>query len=110
VVAASGGIWAWLRTRQAQSWPSTQGTIGGAVARPTGDRRFKPWVGELTYAYVVNGEYYSGFYQIRARSERRAEELISGWKGRMVVVRHSPTRHEISVLLRSDQPGDQLGN
>jgi hypothetical protein len=29
---------------------------------------------------VTNGEYYSGFHQIGARSEGRAEERISGWK------------------------------
>jgi len=69
-----------------------------------------PWVGELAYAYVVNGQYYSGFYTIRARNERRAEELVAGWKGRTVVVRHSPDRHDVSVLLKSDQPGGQLGN
>ena len=110
VAAACSGLWAWWRVRQAQSWPSTQGTISGAAARPTNDRRFKPWIGELTYSYVVNGEYYSGFHQIRARKERRAEELVSGWKGRMVIVRYSAKKHEISALLKSDQPGGQLGN
>jgi hypothetical protein len=58
----------------------------------------------------VNGEYYSGFHRIRARSERRAEEKIAGWKGRMVVVRYSPSKHDLSALLKSDQPGGQLGN
>jgi uncharacterized protein DUF3592 len=110
VAAACSGVWAWLRVRQAQSWPSAQGTIGQAAARPAADRHFKPWVGELTYTYVVNGDYYSGFHRIRARSERRADKLISGWKGRMVIVRYSPTKPGISVLLRSDQPGGQLGN
>jgi hypothetical protein len=67
-------------------------------------------VGELTYTYVANGQYYSGFHRIGGRSEGRAEERISGWKGRMVGVRDSPTKPEISVLLRSDQPGGKLGN
>jgi hypothetical protein len=109
-IAACSGIWAWLRTRQAPSWPSAHGTIDRAVARPSVDRNVKPWVGEFTYTYVANGEYYSGFHRIRERSERRAEELIAGWKGRMVVVRYSPARPEISALLKSDQPGGQLGN
>jgi hypothetical protein len=108
--AAFSGIWVWLRVRQAQSWPSTQGAVGQAVSRPAGDRHYKPWVGELTYTYVAEGEYYSGFHRIRARTERRADELISGWKGRIVVVRYSPAKHEVSVLLKSDQPGGQLGN
>jgi len=57
-----------------------------------------------------DGDYYGGSHQIRARNQRRAEELISGWKGRMVVVRYSPAKHEISVLLKSDQPAGQSGN
>jgi hypothetical protein len=109
-IAAGGGIWAWLRARQAQSWPSTQATIRQTTVRRAVDRRFKPLIGELSYTYVIDAEYYSGFHRIRARSERRAEELISGWKGRMVVVRYSPEKHAISVLLKTDQPGGQLGN
>jgi hypothetical protein len=35
---------------------------------------------------------------------------IAGWKGRMVVVRYSPHKHDLSVLSRGDQPGGQLGN
>ena len=84
--------------------------IDRVAARPAKNRSFKPWLGEFTYTYVANGEYYSGFHRIRAGSERRAEERISGWGGRMVVVRYSPTKPEISVLLKSDQPGGQLGN
>ena len=83
--------------------------IEWVAARPAEDRPVKPWVGEFTYTYVANGEYYSGFHRIGARSERRAEERISGWKVRMVVVRYSPTKPQVSVLLRSDRPGGQLG-
>ena len=77
----------------------------GANVKSSTDSYIRPWVGDLTYSYVVNGEYYSGFHRIRARSERRA-----GWKGRMVVVRYSPSKHDLSALLKSDQPGGQLGN
>jgi hypothetical protein len=71
---------------------------------------YKPWIGEFSYTYIVNGEYFSGFHQIRAFSQKRADHLTFGWKGRMLVVRYSPSRHETSVLLQSDQPGGQLGN
>ncbi|MGC1648544.1 MAG: hypothetical protein WA741_22230 [Candidatus Sulfotelmatobacter sp.] len=47
---------------------------------------------------------------IRACSERRAEEKIAGWKNRMVVVRYSPSKHDLCALHKSDQPGGQLGN
>ena len=109
-IVACGGVWAWLRARQAQSWPSTQATIRQVDVRRAADRRFRPWLGQFTYTYVVNGEYYSGFYRVRKRTERQAENLISGWKGRMVVVRYSPKKNDVSVLLKSDQPGGQLGN
>ena len=105
------GLWAWLRVRQAQSWPTTQATILAVSARRAGPHSyFYPWVAVLTYSYIVNGEYYSGTTLLKARSERRAEEMIAGWKNRMIVLRHSPTNHEISVALKSDQPGGQLGN
>jgi hypothetical protein len=106
--AAGSGLWTWLRVRRAHSWPSAAGVIERVGARPAENLHFKPWVGELTYTYVANGQYYSGFHRIGARSEGRAEERISGWKGGMVGVRYSPTKPEISVLLRSDQPGGQF--
>jgi hypothetical protein len=109
-VGVSSGIWAWLRARQAQSWPSAQGTIDQAVARRAGDRHYKQWFGQFIYDYVVNGEYYSGFHRIRTSTERRAQELTAGWKGRMVIVRYSPKDPQVSILLKSDQPGGRLGN
>lgn len=99
------GIWAWLRFRQAQSWPSAQGTIGSISIQANRSDYIKPWAVEFAYSYVVQGEYYSGRHVIRAWRERGAEELGVGWKGRMVVVRYSPKKHNVSVLLKTDQPG-----
>jgi hypothetical protein len=104
------GAWAWFKLRHAHSWPSVQGTIVNAEVRRVTDTYINPWVANLTYTYAVNGEYYSGFHRIYARTERRAEEKVAGWKDRMVVVRYSPDKSDVSVLLRSDQPGGQLGN
>ncbi|HKI00326.1 MAG TPA: DUF3592 domain-containing protein [Candidatus Sulfotelmatobacter sp.] len=110
LIAAAAGAWAWFKTRHAHSWPSTQGTIISAQAQVSKDSYIGRWVGNLTYTYVVNGEYYSGLHKVRARSERGAEKKIAGWKDRMVVVRYSPDKHDLSALLKSDQPGGQLGN
>lgn len=109
LVGLVGGVLAWLRARRAQSWPSTQGTVMGVRSKNVGGI-YKPWIGEFSYNYIVNSEYFSGFHQIRASTEKRADALTLGWKGRMLVVRYSPSSHETSVLLRSDQPGGQLGN
>ena len=103
-VAAGAGVRYWIRTRQAVSWPSTQGTVQGARAGRSEKGR-GGWACVLTYSYVANGEYYSGSYSIRARKEQQAEELAVQWKGRSLAVRYSPSDHEISVLLKDDQVG-----
>lgn len=110
LVTAVAGAWTWFKTRHANSWPSAQGSIQSTQVRASSDSYIQPWLATLTYTYLVNGEYYSGFYRLRARSERRAEQKIEGWKGRMVVVRYSPDKHDVSTLLKSDQAGGQLGN
>jgi hypothetical protein len=110
VIAAYTSVWTWLRIRQAHSWPSSQGNILNVRARRAGGSLTQGWAGELNYTYVAEGQYYSGSHLIRARSEGRAEELVLGWKDRMVMVRYSPSKHDVSVLLKSDQPGSQLGN
>jgi hypothetical protein len=103
-IAAGAGVRYWLRTRKAQSWPSTQGTIISASAQH-GQQGRRGWACALSYSYIANGEYYSGVHLIRARNEKRAEELASEWKGRSIVARYSPSDHHVSVLLKSDQFG-----
>jgi hypothetical protein len=112
LLSAAGAAWSWFKIRHAYSWPSAQGTIISAQAQKSKGSYIGTWVwvGNLTYTYIVNGEYYSGFHRIRAHTERGAEEKVAGWKGRMVVVRYSPDKPDLSVLLKSDQPGGQLGN
>ncbi|HYA25500.1 MAG TPA: DUF3592 domain-containing protein [Terriglobales bacterium] len=110
LIPAAGAAWAWFKVRHAHSWPSAQGTIQSTKVQRATDNNILPWDAMLTYSYTVNGEYYSGYYRMRARSERRAEEKIAGWKDRMVVVRYSSDKPDMSVLLKSDQPGGQLGN
>jgi hypothetical protein len=100
ILPAGAAAWAWYKTRHAHSWPSAHGTIMGAEVRASADSYIRPWVGDLTYSYIVNREYYAGFHRLRARSERRAEEKVAGWKGRTVVVRYSPRKHDLSTLLR----------
>ena len=115
-IGLAGGVLYWLRSRQAQSWPCAQGTVWQAEAkRPKEieDRRriyIWPWVGQFTYSYPANGEYYSGCHTVNALTERRAEQVVSGWKGRMLVVRYSPANPGISVVLKEDQTGGILGN
>ncbi len=76
----------------------------------SGDQYFHPWAAKLTYTYIVNGEYFAGEYRLRARTEQRAQEKVEGWKDRMIIVRYSPAKSDLSTILKSDQPGGQLGN
>src|SRR5579872_4026998 len=110
LIASSMAAWTWFKYRHAHSWPSAQGRISGAQVHRGRDTYFQPWAATLTYTYVVNGEYYAGSYKLEARSETKAEQKIEGWKDRMVVVRYSSGHPEISTLLKSDQPGGQIGN
>ncbi len=107
---AGAAAWTWFRFRSAHSWPSAQGTILSTQVRRTGDQYIHPWTASLTYTYVVNGEYYAGAYRLKARTEQRAQEKVEGWKDRMIVVRYSPDKPDLSTVLKSDQPGGQLGN
>lgn len=67
-------------------------------------------MGEFIYSYTVEGQYYSGYHLLGVWSQKKAERLVEGWKGRMVIVRYVRTKHEVSLLLKSDQPGGQLGS
>jgi hypothetical protein len=109
LAGGSAGTLAWFKSRRAQSWLSTQGTVSSTVSRNAGGV-YKPWIAEFIYSYTVNGEYFSGFHPVRVWTRKRADDLLLGWKGRMLIVRYSPSSHETSALLKSDQPGGHLGN
>ena len=61
------------------------------------------WVGELTYSYAVDGEYYSGFHHFWAASENDADSQVSGWKGQNVMIRYRPGNPSISKLRMEEQ-------
>ena len=103
-IGVAGVFVYWLRSRQATSWPSTQGTVWQAEARQAKEveerRSLSPWVGQFTYSYAVNGEYYSGTHMINALTKRRAEQIVAGWKDRTIAVRYSPSRSDVSIVLK----------
>jgi len=107
---AGAAAWTWFKFRSAHSWPSAQATIRSTQVIRSGDQYIYPWAANLTYTYIVNGEYYSGAYRLKARTEQRAQEKVEGWKDRMIVVRYSPDKPDLSTILKSDQPGGQIGN
>ena len=99
LVGVAGGVLAWLRARHAQSWPSTQGTVVGVTSRGIGGI-YKPWIGDFSYTYIVNSEYFSRFHPIRASSRKRADALTLGWKACWLCAIHPPATKPRSCSTR----------
>jgi hypothetical protein len=87
----------------AGSWPTAQGTIEHAGPKVMGEGRTAYWVGELSYSYSVNGEYYAGVAHLPASTADAAYEATRGWKDRRVQVRVMSGKPERSVLVPNEQ-------
>jgi hypothetical protein len=100
-IAASTGIVVWLRKRSARYWPFTFGNVESLA-------HFKDSLGrrtDFTYSYSVGSEFYSGVFELRSWSERKANEKEFRRKGRKIQVRYSPRDPQISVVRVEDQAG-----
>jgi Protein of unknown function (DUF3592) len=98
-IAASTAIIVWFRKRSARYWPFTFGNVESLA-------HFKDNLGrrtDFTYSYSVGNEFYSGVFQLRSWSERKANEKELCWKGRKIQVRYSPGNPQISVVRVEDQ-------
>ena len=87
----------------ASDWPVTQGTVEHAGATMAGEGRTGYWVGELSYSYSVDGEYYVGVTHLQASNEDAAYEAVRGWKDRKVRVHYMPSNPEHCVLVLDEQ-------
>lgn len=96
--------WQWLRRRRARSWTAADGHVHTADWRQprTGTKRY--FVGSLSYSYLVDGRFYSGYHR---RSFSRAD-AASDWsrrmKGASIQVRYHPQSPSRSLLLEDEQP------
>jgi hypothetical protein len=90
-----------LKIKKAKTWPLTQGTVTSATAT---DRGFDTgWIGQFSYLYKVNGEYYSGTHWQPTKGEVEADNLVRGWKDRPASVRYLPQDPSKSLLLLEEQ-------
>jgi hypothetical protein len=89
--------------RYAAAWPTVQGTVEHATPKMEGEGRTGYWVGELSYSYSVDGEYYAGVAQLPARDEDAAYEAVRGWKDRKVSIRYALGRPSLSTLIFEEQ-------
>jgi hypothetical protein len=96
---------AWRRNRlvvRVQDWPQASGRGLGAHAKSS-NAAHPIWATDITYSYVVDGEYYSGFVSLPADDEAHAEGLALGWNDRAILVRYLPNSPTESTLLLEDQ-------
>ncbi len=104
--AAWGWLSGWLRTRQAQSWPSASGLIDRADRRHKVERRFRDngnrWTGEIGYSYKVNGKVFSGIYTRGFRPETDADEFLRDLIEKPIRVQFNPTVPGDSILSGTD--------
>ena len=89
----------------ARGWPKATGHVQASCVK----REERPsdswlcWQVELTYSYVVRGEYYSGSYLLPPDSEDEADERARYWRHKDVTVRYNSQELTETVLLLEDQ-------
>ncbi len=97
---------AWRRHRlviRVQNWPQASGRGLEAHAECSDDSSHPICAAQITYVYMVNGEYFSGYVSLPADDKKHAEGLALGWKDREILVRYSPNEPTESTLLLEDQ-------
>ena len=101
--AAGTAVFVWRRKQNAGSWPSVLGKVqfGEVIGSPKGPKT--AWMVDLSYSFVVQGQYYAGKYQTKARSEDDAYEIASMMKEQAVMVRYATRDPTVSVVLDEDQ-------
>jgi hypothetical protein len=98
-ITASAGTLLWLRKRSSRHWPITFGKVESAS---TYQDNFN-WLTDVSYSYSVERDFYSGQFQVRSRSEPKANDQELRWHGRTITVRYSPRQPHISVVRTEDQ-------
>jgi hypothetical protein len=86
------------RLKDAADWPETEATIQSAkmelVERIGHLREELPF---FVFSYVVNSEYHSGRFGLRAAKDRMSS-LVRDWVGTKITVRYDPKRPSVYCL------------
>ena len=91
-----------LRT-QARNWPSAEASVEYAEPMIVGDGEDAHWVGDLYYAYSVDGAIYSGSHYFRVCDQADANEQVGKWRGQKLVVRYSRGNPAHSIFIPDEQ-------
>ena len=94
---AGGWLFRQVRSRAAQAWPMTDGTVESTTVRTEGFGRSAHDIAEVNYSYRVEGEYYSGAHEVSGESEFDAFPKQS-----RVIVHYKPSNPAVSFLDRND--------
>ena len=94
--------WQWLRRRAARKWPVAAGRVERVAWRQpnTGTNRY--FVADLAYSYVVDGQYYAGYYRRSFSDADSAAAFVESLKDRPVQVRYKPGASGTSSLLEEN--------
>ena len=93
------------RESQAQNWQIVNGKV------MTGDVKTRHgWfvdyaLGQMGYAYEVEGNYYSGYFKKVYFDEQRAWSFIDSKKDKSIVVRYKANKASVSAIRKNDQIG-----
>ncbi len=94
--------WQWTRRRAARAWPAAQGRVERAEWRQpnTGTNRY--FIADLAYSYVVNGQFYAGYYRRSFSSAQAAAAFVAQMKSAPVAVRYKTGDCARSLLLEEN--------
>jgi|ERR1700691_5332551 hypothetical protein len=74
--AATSASILWLRKRSSRHWPIIFGNVESASSFENNGT----WLTDVSYSYSIQGDFYSGQFQVRSRSEDKASEHELCWK------------------------------
>lgn len=94
--------WQWLRRRAARHWPVAEGRVHKAEWRQprTGTNRY--FVAELAYSYVVNGQFFAGYYRRSFSDLKTAAAWTDSMRERAFRVRYKATDPSRSIFREQD--------
>lgn len=100
IMAERGGQW--LRRRSARSWPVAQGYVERASWRQLNACSNRYFVAELAYSYVIEGQFYAGYYRRSFPRASAAQAFVGNVNATRLQVRYNPGQVRRSLLLDDD--------
>lgn len=92
----------WQKFRNWQMWPIGEATIEDANVREVRTRHSHYFVADLGYSYMVNGQFFSGYFTRDFAREPDAWEYAKQMRGTKAAIRYHPRRADRSKLAMSE--------